>query len=115
MRRRLAWLGLVGTLVGSTVCPPAALAKKPPAAGESAEEEAPKKLAIHIEGKNGAALREQISAIAPEGVETIDAGEFDRAIRAGGLPPALGMNIVSPNARKVVLRGLVKAMDKTGA
>ncbi len=114
MRRRLARLGLSLALWARACWPGAALAKSP-AAAEPAEEEGPKKLAIHIEGKNGAALRDQISAIAPEGVETIDAAAFDKAIRAGGLPPALGMNLLNPGARKIVLRGLTKAMDKTGA
>jgi hypothetical protein len=115
MRRRLAQLGLFAALVVSACWPAAAHARSRPKEDAGDEQEAPKKLAIHIEGKNAAALRDQISAIAPEGVDTIDNAEFDKAIRASGLPPALGMNIVSPGARRVVLPRLQKAMEKTGA
>jgi hypothetical protein len=72
-----------------------------------------KKLAIHVEGKNASTIRDHISAAAPAGVEIVDNIEFDKAMRATGLPPLLAGAIQNKGARKLLVKSLNKAMDKT--
>ncbi len=71
-----------------------------------------KRLAIHVEGKNAAALRDQIIAAAPEGIVVLEGPDFDQAMRVAGLPPVLGAAIQLPAQRKLLLRALNRAMDR---
>ncbi len=74
-----------------------------------------KKLAVHIESKNAAALLDRIAAAGPDGLEVLDPAEFDKAMRQSGLPAILGMGIPSKVNRKALFKSLSKAMAKVGA
>lgn len=104
----------IGCVAGSLVCvvEGRALASD----GASTTEGAPaKKLVVHVEGKNAAAIADQITAAGPDGIEILDPTEFDKALRQGGLPTALGAAIQNKFTRKSIQRNLNKAMAKVGA
>ncbi|WP_437784966.1 hypothetical protein [Sorangium sp. So ce1097] len=71
--------------------------------------QASKSIAVHIEGPNAAAIREDILSFVPETLEVVDAGEFSKALKSAGQTKPVGDALVSKAQRKKVLDRLRKA------
>ncbi|WP_437737081.1 hypothetical protein [Sorangium sp. So ce1335] len=70
---------------------------------------ASKSIAVHIEGPNAAAIREDILSLVPETLEVVDRGDFSKALKGAGQTKPAGDTLLSKAQRKKVLDRIRKA------
>ncbi|AUX22138.1 hypothetical protein SOCEGT47_026390 [Sorangium cellulosum] len=103
-------LSLCGRLLlglsAATAAAAATLAMTPVA---HAAPKASKSIAVHIEGPNAGAIREDILSFMPETLEVVSPEEFRKALRGAGQKKPVGNALVMKNQRKKVVERIRKA------
>ncbi|WP_438029456.1 hypothetical protein [Sorangium sp. So ce233] len=70
---------------------------------------ASKSIAVHIEGPNAAAIREDILSFVPETLEVVEPAAFSKALKGAGQTKAVGDSLVSKALRKKAIDRIRKA------
>ncbi len=73
---------------------------------------APKRMAIHADGPEAAALKEELVRLMPATVEVVAIDFFAKAMSSSGLPREPGTLLASRGGKKSLALGLKKALDK---
>lgn len=81
----------------------------------AAQDDKPKKVAIHLEGTDADKYRSMIVDIVPEGVEVVEKSAFESSLRKSGLTGGkMGYAITSQTMRKTVIRIAAKSVERDG-